>query len=73
MLGDAAFFNGDWLLRAVGAQAGIYGNSAVEATYPITRTDAEGQILDGSKNKYTLDLRGGRDAARERLLVGDDV
>ncbi|ABS68972.1 protein of unknown function DUF1214 [Xanthobacter versatilis] len=52
--GDAAFFNGDWLLRAVGAQAGIYGNDAVEATYPMTRLDADGQTLDGSKHNYTL-------------------
>lgn len=52
--GDAAFFNGDWLLRAVAAQAGIYGNDAVEATYPLTRLDAEGQTLDGSKHNYTL-------------------
>jgi hypothetical protein len=59
MLGDATFFNGDWLLRAVGAQAGIYGNSAVEATYPITRTDADGQPLDGSKNNYTLTFAAG--------------
>jgi hypothetical protein len=59
MLGDASFFNGDWLLRAVGAQAGIYGNSAVEATYPITRTDADGQPLDGSKNNYTLTFAAG--------------
>ena len=35
--GDSAFFNGDWLKRAVGAKAGIYGNDAVEATYPMTR------------------------------------
>jgi hypothetical protein len=59
LLGDAAFFNGDWLRRAAGAQAGIYGNSAVEATYPITRTDAEGQTLDGSKNDYTLTFAPG--------------
>lgn len=52
--GDAAFFNGDWLLRAVGAQAGIYGNDAVEATYPMTRVDADGQTLDGSKHNYTV-------------------
>jgi hypothetical protein len=59
LLGDATFFNGDWLRRAAGAQAGIYGNSAVEATYPITRTDAEGQTLDGSKNNYTLTFAAG--------------
>jgi hypothetical protein len=52
--GDRAFFNGDWLLRAAGAKAGIYGNDAVEATYPMTKTLANGESLDGSKNNYTL-------------------
>ncbi|MGE0225103.1 MAG: DUF1254 domain-containing protein, partial [Acetobacteraceae bacterium] len=52
--GDNAFFNGDWLLRAVGAKLGIYGNDPVEATYPVTRTDSTGQMLDGSKHTYTL-------------------
>jgi hypothetical protein len=52
--GDRAFFNGDWLLRAAGAKAGIYGNDAVEATYPMTQTLANGEPLDGSKNNYTL-------------------
>ena len=52
--GDAAFFNGDWLLRAAGARAGIYGNNAEEAAYPITRTDGKGVTLDASKHSYTL-------------------
>ncbi len=52
--GDRAFFNGNWLLRAAGAKAGIYGNDAVEATYPLTRSDGDGQPLDGSKANYTL-------------------
>jgi hypothetical protein len=52
--GDNAHYNGDWLKRAVAAQAGIYGNDAVEAMYPLTRVDAEGQTLDGSKHEYTL-------------------
>jgi hypothetical protein len=52
--GDRAFFNGDWLLRAAGAKAGIYGNDAVEATYPMAKTLADGQPLDGSKANYTL-------------------
>ena len=47
--GTAAEFHGDWLRRAVGAQAGIYGNSAEEAMYPITRRDSGGELLDGSK------------------------
>ena len=36
------------------SQAGIYGNDAVEAMYPMTRTDATGEPLDGSKHNYTL-------------------
>ncbi len=52
--GDRAFFKGDWLLRAAAAKAGIYGNNAVEAMYPLTKHDAQGQTLDGSKGKYTL-------------------
>lgn len=57
--GDSKFYNGDWLLRAAAAQAGIYGNDAVEATYPMTRVDATGALLDGSKHKYTLTFPAG--------------
>jgi len=57
--GDRAFYNGNWLLRAAGAKAGIYGNIAAEATYPITRSDADGQPLDGSKANYTLTFADG--------------
>ncbi len=52
--GDRAFYNGDWLLRAAAARAGIYGNDAVEAMYPMTKTLADGTVLDGSKHNYTL-------------------
>jgi hypothetical protein len=52
--GDRAFYNGDWLLRAAAARAGIYGNDAVEAMYPMTKALADGKELDGSKGKYTL-------------------
>ena len=37
LFGDRAFFHGNWLLRAAGAIGGIYGNDAVEATYPPPR------------------------------------
>jgi hypothetical protein len=57
--GDRAFFQGNWLLRAAGAKAGIYGNDAVEATYPMTKTLANGTPLDGSKDKYTLTFAKG--------------
>jgi len=58
--GDRAFFDGDWLLRAAGAKAGIYGNDSVEATYPMTKTLADGQPLDGSKANYALTFAAGR-------------
>lgn len=54
--GDRAFYRGDWLKRAAGAQAGIYGNASVEAAYPITKALADGTPLDGSKSNYTLTL-----------------
>ena len=58
--GDAAYFAGDWLKRAAGAKAGIYGNNAEEATYPLTRNDATGQPLDGSKHTYALTFPAGQ-------------
>lgn len=58
--GDSAHYNGDWLKRAVTAQAGIYGNDPEEATYPFTRVDSDGQTLDGSKHNYTLTFPAGQ-------------
>lgn len=58
--GDRAFYHGDWLTRAGGAKAGIYGNDTVEATYPYTRTDANGETLDCSKHNYTLTFPAGQ-------------
>ncbi len=52
--GDRKFYNGNYLLRAGAALAGIYGNDAVEAMYPLAKTNAAGEVLDGSKHKYTL-------------------
>lgn len=58
--GDEAFFNGDWAMRAGAAKGGLYGNNAVEAMYPYTRTDAAGEPLDGSKHKYTITFAPGQ-------------
>ncbi len=58
--GDRAFFSGDWLKRAAGAQAGIYGNVVIEAAYPMTKTLADGTPLDGSKHNYTLTFPAGQ-------------
>ena len=60
LFGDRAFYNGDWLKRAAAAKGGIYGNDAIEAMYPMTRTDATGETLDGSKHNYTLTFPAGQ-------------
>ena len=52
--GDRDFYHGDWLPRAAAAKAGIYGNDAVEAMYPMTKWVPNGEPLDGSKHNYTL-------------------
>lgn len=58
--GDRAFYHGDWLLRAAAAKAGIFGNDAAEAMYPMTRWLADGEELDGSKHNYTLTFPAGQ-------------
>ncbi len=58
--GDRAFYNGDWLKRAGAAKGGIFGNSAIEAMYPLTKVTASGDALDGSKHNYTLTFAKGR-------------
>jgi hypothetical protein len=60
LFGDRAFFAGNWLKRAAAAQGGIYGNNAVEAMYPLTKTLADGEVLDGSKHNYTLTFPAGQ-------------
>ncbi len=57
--GDRAFYNGNWLMRAGAAKGGLYGNDAVEAMYPYTRSDATGEPLDGSKFNYTITFPAG--------------
>ena len=60
LAGDMEHYYGDWLMRAVAAQAGIYGNSPEEAMYPFTRQDSQGRSLDGSKSKYTITFPTGQ-------------
>jgi hypothetical protein len=60
LFGDRAFYNGDWLKRSAAAKGGIYGNDAVEAMYPLTKTLANGEALDGSKHQYTLTFPKGQ-------------
>jgi hypothetical protein len=58
--GDRAFYKGDWLLRAAAAKAGIFGNDAVEAMYPMLLKDDKGEKPDCSKHDYTLTFPAGQ-------------
>lgn len=58
--GDRAFFKGDWTLRAAAAMAGIYGNDAVEALYPMLASDSEGNKPDCGQKRYTLTFPKGQ-------------
>jgi len=60
LFGDRGFYSGDWLKRAAAAKGGIYGNDAIEAMYPMTKTLANGEELDGSKHNYTLTFAKGQ-------------
>ncbi|HEU4635180.1 MAG TPA: DUF1254 domain-containing protein [Edaphobacter sp.] len=51
---------GKYKQRALGALAGIYGNTAEEAIYPAYLKDASGQLLDSSKFNYTLTFAKGK-------------
>ncbi|HRI19509.1 MAG TPA: DUF1214 domain-containing protein [Panacibacter sp.] len=44
------YFGDDYLLRAAWARKGIYLNSPVEAYYPATTIDGDGELLDGNNN-----------------------
>lgn len=58
--GDRADVNGNWTLRAAAAMAGIFGNDAIEALYPLVKVDGQGNMLDGSKHNYTLTFPAGQ-------------
>jgi hypothetical protein len=58
--GSSAGYRGDWLSRAVVAKSGVYANDTVEACYPFTRNDNDGQPLDGSQHAYTLTFPAGQ-------------
>ena len=57
--GDRQAYAGDFTLRAAAAAAGIYGNNAVEALYPILATDSDGNKPDGDTSSYTLTFPAG--------------
>jgi len=60
LFGSRESLRNQYFYRFAGAVNGIYGNSKQEAMYPVYRTDAGGQPLDGSKDRYTLRFAPGQ-------------
>jgi hypothetical protein len=60
MFGTRAFLKNNYLNRATGAMAGIYGNSEDEAFYFAFYKDTAGAPLDGSANRYTMHFAKGQ-------------
>jgi hypothetical protein len=58
--GDRQMLAGNWTLRAAAAMAGIYGNDAAEALYPLLATDSDGKKPDCSVSRYTLTFAPGQ-------------
>ncbi len=54
LFGSRAEMKNNFLNRAVGAQAGIYGNSVAEALYGGYETDSSGAPLDAAHARYTV-------------------
>lgn len=63
IFGDGPEMRSKYLVRALAAKVGLYGNDTVEAYYPMSSRDAEGEPLDGAKHAYVM--RFARDALPE--------
>jgi hypothetical protein len=71
--GDRQAYNGDWLLRAAAAMAGIYGNSPSEAVYPLLAHRQCWRQARYQREPLHADFPGRRHAAGQGILVSDDV
>jgi hypothetical protein len=58
--GTRDYLKNDYMARMTGAALGIYGNSKQEALYPAYFADADGEVPDGSKHRYTLRFPPGK-------------
>lgn len=59
LFGTRAYLKNNYLYRMAAGVIGIYGNSKLEAMYPIYAVDRDGQKLDGA-HRYTLRFAPGQ-------------
>jgi hypothetical protein len=60
MFGTREHLKNNYLYRMGGAVLGIYANSKEEAMYPAYTVDSKGELLDGSKGRYSLRFAPGQ-------------
>jgi hypothetical protein len=60
LFGTREYLNNNYLYRMTAAALGIYGNTKEEAMYPAYYTDASGQKLDATSNRYILRFAPGQ-------------
>ena len=56
---EGSYFGTSYLLRAAIAYGGLFVNDQIEAFYPLTHIDAEGQPLDGTTGRYAIRFEKG--------------
>ena len=54
VFGTREYLKNNYLYRMAGAHFGIFGNSQLEAMYPVYAVDSAGEKLDATANRYTL-------------------
>ena len=59
LFGTREYLKNNYLYRMAAAVLGIYGNSKMEAMYPIYTVDTDGRLLDGSQ-RYSMRLAPGQ-------------
>jgi hypothetical protein len=59
MFGTRQYLKNNYLYRMAAAALGIYGNSKMEAMYPVYAIDSDGKKLDGA-NRYTVKFAPGQ-------------
>jgi hypothetical protein len=59
IFGTREYLKNNYLYRMAAAALGIYGNSKIEAMYPIYAIDTDGKKLDGA-NRYTVRFAPGQ-------------
>ena len=72
LFGTREYLKNNYLYRMAAAVLGIYGNSKQEAMYPVYYVDAD-EAEAGRRQPLHLALCAGPIAARQRVLVADDV